>query len=321
VVAACGILVASAQAAFPGENGKIAIVSRDQLGSLDFGIFSVNPDGSGALRLTHEPHGVLEPAPTWSPDGTKIAFARRSPERHEIWTMNADGSNQVQLTNDQLGGHALVPTWSPDGAKIAFERSGDIWIMNADGTQPANITAEIHHPIATQPAWSPDGSRIAFTGTVIGSDIWTIRPDGTGLTNVTNTEPSEDWPDWSPDGARLAFGFIRDRGEVHVSNADGSGRSSVAVGGRPAWSPDGTRIAFDLANQTFTVGLDGSRPTFVRDAAYPDWQPIRRAPRREDYKNAPAFCRAEREFLGQTEFARRYGANAATALGKCVNDK
>jgi len=49
--------------------------------------------------------------PTWSPDGSKIAFVRKD----GIYVMNADGSGQRRLT-DAGGG----PAWSPDGSKIAF---------------------------------------------------------------------------------------------------------------------------------------------------------------------------------------------------------
>jgi TolB protein len=323
IVLLSALLVAPADAAFPGQNGRIALSSRDAVGTDRFGVFTVNPDGSGALRLTDEGPHPGELAPAWSPDGRKIAFSRHSPEVHEIWTMNADGSNQVQLTNDPVGRYAMTPTWSPDGARIAFERGGDIWIMNADGSLPTNITAD-EHMTATQPAWSPDGRRIAFTGIGDQTDIWLIRPDGTGLVNVTNTPgaaQNEDWPDWSPDGSQLVFTSHQGQVEVRIANADGSNRSTVAVGGRPAWSPDGTKIAFDGAGGTYTIRPDGSQQTFVRDGALPDWQPIRPAPQRGDFPNAAAFCRAEREFYGEQEFARRYGTGGqgANAFGKCVS--
>jgi TolB protein len=312
-----------AQAAYPGQNGRIALMSRDAVGTDRYGVFTVNPDGSGALRLTDEGAHPGELAPAWSPDATRIAFSRRSPEVQEIWTMNADGSNQVQLTNLPAGRYAMTPTWSPDGTRIAFERGGDVWIMNADGSGPTNITAD-EHMTATTPAWSPDGSRIAFTGTIDQSDIWLIRPDGTGLVNVTNTSgasQNEDWPDWSPDGLQLAFTSHQGQVEVQIANADGSNRSMVAVGGQPAWSPDGTRIAFDFASGTYTVNPDGSQPAFVRDGALPDWQPVRPAPQRGDFRTAAAFCRAEREFYGEQEFARRYGTGGqgTNAFGKCVS--
>ena len=235
--------------------------------------------------------------------------------------MNADGSNQAQLTSMPSGVYALAPTWSPDGARIAFERGADIWLMNADGSGQANITADLHL-VATTPAWSPDGTRIAFTGTDEQSDIWVIRPDGTGLANLTNTPRGvqERWPDWSPDGSRLTFSRLPAT-QIYTINADGTGASFVTTGGRPAWSPDGTKITFDDPNGVFTVNTDGSQRTFVRSGQLPDWQPVRLAPQRGDYKNAAAFCRAERDFLGEREFAQRYGKNdnGANAFGQCVS--
>ena len=56
--------------------------------------------------------------PTWSPDGSKIAFHSTRDGNNEIYVMNADGSGQTRLTNNPAAG--LLPAWSPDGIKIAF---------------------------------------------------------------------------------------------------------------------------------------------------------------------------------------------------------
>src|SRR5687767_4582882 len=81
------VVVAPAEAAFPGQNGKIALLFGNS--ETSFGIFTVNPDGSGSMRLTDDGAHPGEMSPAWSADGRKIAFARPSPEISEIWTMNA----------------------------------------------------------------------------------------------------------------------------------------------------------------------------------------------------------------------------------------
>lgn len=95
---------------------------------------------------------VISPAEqaTWSPNGTKIAFAAYpgypdfKPE--QIYVMNADGSGKTQLTNETEAG-CSYPSWSPDGTKIVFQKeypgfanSLEIWIMNADGSGAKALT-------------------------------------------------------------------------------------------------------------------------------------------------------------------------------------
>ena len=95
----------AAQAAFPGQNGKIAFTS-DRSGA--FQIYAMNPDGSGQTQLTND-GGNFQPA--WSPDGRRIAFvSNRDPSDQncndfdipcntEIYFMNADGSGQTRVTD------------------------------------------------------------------------------------------------------------------------------------------------------------------------------------------------------------------------------
>jgi Tol biopolymer transport system component len=137
-------LVTPALMVSPRQNGNIAFESgRDDV------VKSMGADGSGQTRLTN--NAAFDVAPTFSPDGSKIAFSSARDDDYndgnffnfEIYVMNADGSGQTRLTNnDDLD---WTPAFSPDGSKIAFtsHRDGnwDIYVMNANGsgqTRPTN---------------------------------------------------------------------------------------------------------------------------------------------------------------------------------------
>lgn len=95
---------------------------------------------------------VICPAehPTWSPNGSKIAFAAYPGypdfQKEQIYLMNPDGSGKVRLTNETTAA-CRWPSWSPDGTKIifvkeypSFANSNEIWIMNADGSGAKALT-------------------------------------------------------------------------------------------------------------------------------------------------------------------------------------
>lgn len=99
------LLPATAKAAFPGNNGKIAFSTLRHepnpscVSNCNSEIYTMNPDGTGQTRLTTSAGADLEPA--WSPDGQKIVFKRGS----GLWVMNADGSAQTLLTSDGFAPH------------------------------------------------------------------------------------------------------------------------------------------------------------------------------------------------------------------------
>ena len=105
-------------------------------------------------------------APSWSPNGKRIAFTSTPKgDEMEIYVMNADGGNPQNLTN-----HPAVdklPSWSPNGKQIAFvsDRKGnlDIYIMEADGSNPQNLTNS-PFPDESHPAWFHSGFAVAPVG-------------------------------------------------------------------------------------------------------------------------------------------------------------
>ena len=156
------------------------------------GIWIMRADGRNPRALTHRD----DIDPTWSPDGSRIAFASSRSGRRQLYMMDSDGSNITQLTDlNNMGGRS---SWSPDGTKIAFYRGpeGDrnIFIVDVNTKEVTRLTSGGDN---LGPSWSPDGTWIAFTSFRDGNnEIYIIHPDGTGLTRLTDS-PISDWqPRW-----------------------------------------------------------------------------------------------------------------------------
>ena len=154
----------------------------------------MHADGSHIRRLTT--HAGEDEDPAWSPDGRRIAFARRtSTTGIGLAVMNADGSHVRILVADGLDSSLtfnVSPTWSPNGVQIAFIRNGGpgrLWLVNVDGTNVHPLIATDEND-ETDPAWSPDGSRIIFLrhhpcgGNCDVPSLLTVKPDGTGEQTV-----------------------------------------------------------------------------------------------------------------------------------------
>jgi TolB protein len=248
-------------AAFSYDGRRLAISERTGEMNTDFAIIVMNTDGTSRQQVFYE-KGRAAMGPQWSHDGTWMVFGlgggfetRNTPAR--IMLMKPDGSEARTLTT---GPGAGFPSLSPDGTRLVFRVWGPapedrgLRILTLDG---GTITRLTDSEYDTFPGWSPKGDVIAFSSWRNGDyDIYTIRPDGTGLKQLTTTKGNDAHSSWSPDGEFLMFSSSRfgfkdeaplydgqpqPYGEIFVMKADGSDQRQLTDNqwedGPGAWEP------------------------------------------------------------------------------------
>lgn len=189
------------------DGARIAFVSTAN-GNED--IWIMNADGSNPVRLTGGRSRELDPS--WSPDGSQIAYTTNFTGDAELFIMDANGKNPRQVTNGSNQRDGGRNDWSPDGKVLAFyaglKGKKQIFLVPVEcakqerGCGPDKFTQVTTQGNNKAPSFSSDGQWIVFASGAEGDDrnnnIFIIKPDGSGLTQLTK----EAYPEYQPRWAR-----------------------------------------------------------------------------------------------------------------------
>jgi Tol biopolymer transport system component/DNA-binding winged helix-turn-helix (wHTH) protein len=224
-------------------------------------------------------------APSYSPDGTQIAFESNRSGSYEVWVSNSDGSNAIQLSSFgvmQTGS----PSWSPDGKWIAFDSrvggEANIYIVDPRGGIPRKLDMDMSGN--REPTWSHDGKWIYFLHDVVTdpTTVWKVPSNGGHAVQLSKHIGW--WALESPDGHLVYFWH---EGRLWQVNTDGSGEQPVE--GMPllvfndAWYPYGSGIYFLASDNLksvdgaahfdfFDLNTKAVRKVFVPDKSSNVWR-------------------------------------------------
>lgn len=220
-------------------------------------LYEMDADGNNVRKVTD-----LRLEDSWMSsrnDGQELVVAGRIGKeiRYQLFLIDVKTGKYAQLTTDTAASFA-DPHFSPDGKHIVFRHrknrrnyqgeKAEIWMMDADGSNlkqlthfPNDTTAQWHSYHAGPPFWEPNRNLISYISRQKGKhNIFTMKPDGTNVTQLTTDTLSEGWHAWSPDGEWLAFDVSNKEGykfDIYLRKHDGSDQKKLTSDWRSEMAP------------------------------------------------------------------------------------
>ena len=212
-------------------------------------LYVVDYDGEGLMRLTA--NRTLNLCPSWSPDGSEIAFTSYRHGQQGLYSLDTS-NGKVRLIIAQEGLN-LGADWHPDGQELvlSLSRGGnpEIYRVAPDGRIIRRLT--VSKAVEISPSWAPGGRELVFTSDRTGTpQLYIIDEEGAGRRRLSFEGQYNDSAQWSPRGDRIVYTF-RDEGFNRIVLIKPSGEerriltdASWGNAEDPCWAPDGRHVVF-----------------------------------------------------------------------------